>query len=63
MDEGEIMIRQILAITVPDDMEYPADLVQRALEHYLEHGDRWREVKIEAAWVSEVSDPPRTMST
>jgi hypothetical protein len=49
-------IRQILAVTVPDDMEYPAPLIQQALENYLNEGDRWRDVKIECSLAQTIPD-------
>lgn len=38
---------QTIRVTTPDDMELPEPLIRRALERYLQDGDRWRHVEIE----------------
>ena len=52
------MQRQILRITAPDDFEIPEALVRDALQRYLEYGDRWRHVHVEALDESRFIQPP-----
>lgn len=47
---------QFLTVRVPEDFENPDRLVQAALEHYLERGDRWREVDVRGGDIIEIED-------